>query len=369
VVTTGIYLVIAAWVSLAFGEKWVAAVVAGDLTRAGKGWIVGLRLVTVSGEELAAYRATADDTGELLEAIERVSRKLRGRMGESLARVNQTPDLEKVTTGSLEAFRLFAEGSRAVDVDHDFDRAVTQLKAAVAIDSQFAMAWRKLGVAYVNGRFGGGLSDSAYARAFRFRARLPELERLRAEGSYYFSVIEDRSRAEQVYREMQQRFPIAFLRYGTVNYGNLLSTQRRFAEAESIARQIPPQLVQRYENLHGILMAQQKLLAADSVADEMLRRFPDNQTVFRLRADLAWMLGDWDASTRHIEAAVANAKRPTDRAAAFSLLTIAHQSWGAMLGGEEAKRSRIVAWREGLGLIGVISETGLSGFRSCHCRR
>ena len=40
--------------------------------------------------------------------------------------------------------------------------------------------------------------------------------------------------------------------------------------------------------------------------------------------------------------------------AAFSLLTIAHQSWGAMLGGDEAKRSRIVAWREGLGLIGVI---------------
>ena len=40
--------------------------------------------------------------------------------------------------------------------------------------------------------------------------------------------------------------------------------------------------------------------------------------------------------------------------AVFSLLTIAHQSWGAMLGGDEAKRSRIVAWREGLGLIGVI---------------
>ena len=40
--------------------------------------------------------------------------------------------------------------------------------------------------------------------------------------------------------------------------------------------------------------------------------------------------------------------------AAFSLLTIAHQSWGAMLGGDETKRSRIVAWREGLGLIGVI---------------
>jgi Na+/melibiose symporter-like transporter len=40
--------------------------------------------------------------------------------------------------------------------------------------------------------------------------------------------------------------------------------------------------------------------------------------------------------------------------AAYSLLTIMHQSWGAMLGGDEAQRSRIVAWREGLGLLGVI---------------
>ena len=40
--------------------------------------------------------------------------------------------------------------------------------------------------------------------------------------------------------------------------------------------------------------------------------------------------------------------------AAYSALSIAHQSWGAMLGGTETQRSRLVAWREGLGLIGVI---------------
>ncbi len=39
---------------------------------------------------------------------------------------------------------------------------------------------------------------------------------------------------------------------------------------------------------------------------------------------------------------------------AYSLLAIAHQSWGAMLGGDETYRSRVVAWREGLGLAGVV---------------
>ena len=38
----------------------------------------------------------------------------------------------------------------------------------------------------------------------------------------------------------------------------------------------------------------------------------------------------------------------------YSQLTIAHQSWGARLGGAPPKRAKITAWREGLGLIGVV---------------
>ncbi|MDZ7890776.1 MAG: MFS transporter [Rhodoferax sp.] len=40
---------------------------------------------------------------------------------------------------------------------------------------------------------------------------------------------------------------------------------------------------------------------------------------------------------------------------AYSFLSISHQSWGAMLGGDESYRSKVVAWREGLGLAGVIT--------------
>ena len=39
---------------------------------------------------------------------------------------------------------------------------------------------------------------------------------------------------------------------------------------------------------------------------------------------------------------------------AYSALALAHQSWGAMLGGDALQRSRVVAWREGLGLVGVV---------------
>ncbi len=38
----------------------------------------------------------------------------------------------------------------------------------------------------------------------------------------------------------------------------------------------------------------------------------------------------------------------------YSLLSVLHQAWGARLGGDEAQRARIVSWREGLALAGVL---------------
>ena len=38
----------------------------------------------------------------------------------------------------------------------------------------------------------------------------------------------------------------------------------------------------------------------------------------------------------------------------FSAVTVIHQAWGARLGGDERQRARIVAWREGLALAGVL---------------
>jgi Na+/melibiose symporter-like transporter len=38
----------------------------------------------------------------------------------------------------------------------------------------------------------------------------------------------------------------------------------------------------------------------------------------------------------------------------FSVLSVLLQSWGARLGGDEGERARIVSWREGLALLGVL---------------
>lgn len=44
---------------------------------------------------------------------------------------------------------------------------------------------------------------------------------------------------------------------------------------------------------------------------------------------------------------------------AYSVISVIHQAWGARLGGDEPQRARIVAWREGLALVGVLAASVL----------
>jgi GPH family glycoside/pentoside/hexuronide:cation symporter len=44
---------------------------------------------------------------------------------------------------------------------------------------------------------------------------------------------------------------------------------------------------------------------------------------------------------------------------AFSVLSVTYQAWGTRLGGDTEQRARVVAWREGCGLVGVLAASAL----------
>lgn len=46
--------------------------------------------------------------------------------------------------------------------------------------------------------------------------------------------------------------------------------------------------------------------------------------------------------------------------ASYSTISVVHQSWGAMLADVDSQRARVVAWREGFALAGVIAASALS---------
>lgn len=154
----------------------------GDVAPLGSGYIISIRLVgTATGETLLAARETARDENDLIPAVDRLSRHLRERTGESLRTIRRAPPLEQVTTTSLEALQKFTEGRRAQVGLADQARALDLFREAVALDSTFASAWRGIAVIRTN----WGQADSAQAalnRALRFDDRLTDQERFHTMG-------------------------------------------------------------------------------------------------------------------------------------------------------------------------------------------
>ena len=84
-------------------REGLGAVVDGDIRPLGGGFVLTLRLLAAaSGDALATYQETINSTNDLLPAIDDLTRKLRGKIGESLKSVRTTPALDEVTTKSLE---------------------------------------------------------------------------------------------------------------------------------------------------------------------------------------------------------------------------------------------------------------------------
>jgi hypothetical protein len=87
-------------------------------------------------------------------------------------------------------------------VDGEYDKAVVILREAVALDSTFALAWRKMAVAINNGGGSAVAQDSALQKAFQYADRLPDREKYLAVGAYYSQsrTARDRGKALAAYQ-------------------------------------------------------------------------------------------------------------------------------------------------------------------------
>lgn len=279
-------------------REGVKAIVDGDVTRLGAGYVVSIRLVSAdSGKQLAAYRASADGTAQLLDAIDQLTRKLRRRIGESLKSVRDAPPLDQVTTSSLDALRKYAEAMRAFDLQGDYARSATLLRQAVALDTTFAMAYRKLGVALSDAGMPRAQVDSALTRAYEFRNRLPEKEKYNTIATYYSTGPgADREKAGAAYEHVLALDSTDFT--AAANFARNLAARRQYARADTLYARVlaahPSQVV--LGNYFSMSLTEGKVARADSLAAELVRQFPNAQTARIAPPMLMYVHGQADSA-------------------------------------------------------------------------
>ena len=154
------------------------ALVEGKVERVFGGYAMLINVIeTMTGDLLFSIRETSEDDPGMFPAMERLGTEMLKRLGENaeeLARQRRSPD---VSTGSLEAYKLYEE---AIELHGKmkYTLEMKKLDMALSLDPDFTEAWHQKGIIYSN----WGLVDSSrYAlnQASSHRKLLSEKNRLR----------------------------------------------------------------------------------------------------------------------------------------------------------------------------------------------
>ena len=183
------------------------ATISGSIASLGNNYVITLEASSAqTGDSVARQQVEATGKEQVLKSLDKAATDLRGKLGESLASIQQysTP-LEQAATSSLDALKEYSAGL-ALHNRLDEEGAIPHLKRAVELDPNFASAYAVLGVA------SGNIGNSAEAnrdvsKSYELRERASEHERLYIEGHYYDLLQGDYEKAAENYKKWHETYP------------------------------------------------------------------------------------------------------------------------------------------------------------------
>jgi eukaryotic-like serine/threonine-protein kinase len=201
------------------GEReGMKAILTGTIANLGKEYVISLTAQnTATGDEIVSEQARAADKEHVLDALGSAAKAMRGKLGEDLESIKKldTP-FGQATTPSLEAFRAYALGDKAHDKGQDIPDAEGHYLRAVELDPNFAMAYARLGVLYINsGQV--AKANTYFAHAYELSKHVSERERLYISGHYYQNVTGDTPKVIETLQEAIQTYPGLVDNYVNIN--------------------------------------------------------------------------------------------------------------------------------------------------------
>ena len=273
----------------------ISVMVTGSIAAIGESYVVGIEAVEpLGGEVIARELVQATGREEVVDALARAARSVRGRLGEprdSVARYG-TP-VALATTASLDAWRAYALGRdrSAAGAYHD---AVPLLARAIEIDPAFAHAHAELGRAFLNlGDDSAGQSHTE--TAFRLSEQAGERERLHIAQQYYRSVVGDLDRTIEVLEVWRATYPRDHVPLANIAlHYSLTGDHDRSLEAAREATRLLPGDVVPYLNEASAWMALGRYDEARDTFERAASRGLASRslTLRQSSAVVAWLQGD-----------------------------------------------------------------------------
>jgi DNA-binding winged helix-turn-helix (wHTH) protein/tetratricopeptide (TPR) repeat protein len=269
------------------------AYLAGSIGSLGSEYVLGLKAANCqNGDMLAQELVTAASKEKVLDALGGAASKLRGELGESLATVQKFDvPLVQATTSSLEALQALSMGRKASD-EKGPAAALPFDQHAIALDPNFAMAYRAVGIDYTNLREMGRAGEY-FTKAFQLREHASEREKLTINAEYYSYATAELDKGAQTFQEEIEIYPRDEAAY--VNLGLVYAAEGQYEKATEITRQgarLAPDAVSEYENLANYSLALQRLDDTRQVIHEAQARKIDDFILHNALYALAFLAAD-----------------------------------------------------------------------------
>ena len=282
-------------------REGIKALITGEVAEAGARYIISVSLIAAgTGETVIGRRETVQDSAAIIGAIDRVSKFMRARIGESLALMQTEPALSHAATGSLDALRKFTLAGHAFYLEGNAPKARVLYEEAIGLDSTFGLAYVGLTTLLLHAyeqetdRIAWSLSQ-----AFAQRDRLPLRDRYLVEGSYYNRLLFDFDKAIATYRALLDLYPDDT--QTLADLGSVCYSARHFALGDSVLRRfLALDSTSHYEWLTLVdhQLGQGKVEEAKATIQHLARSFPRNEEV-------DWWLAEFETTFGHYDLAEA----------------------------------------------------------------
>ncbi|MFX0206261.1 MAG: protein kinase [Candidatus Hodarchaeota archaeon] len=255
--------------------------ISGSFIKAGDNIVVTVLLQKPhTGEIINSLKVECRGEEEIVAKVDELTRQIKRDLNLAQEQIASDIDLNvgKITTSSPEAYKYYSNGIK-YNWRGDFRQSIQFMGRAVALDPEFASAYRVMAVAY--GNLGYSTEWRKYLqKAFELSDRVSERERYRIQADFYRMSEKTYDKAIEAYNKLLELYPEDHI--GNNNLGVLyrrLEEWDKAIERFEVGIQIETDPRIEYSNQAGSYRAKGMYDRAREVLEDYLINFSDHASI------------------------------------------------------------------------------------------
>ena len=287
-------------------QAGVNHIIRGSFITAGDKFIINTTLMIAdTADVISSIREEGIGEASITESLDKITKQIKANLNLSEEQISIDIDRElaQITTNSPEAFKYYSEAVMFHNRGQ-YRSAIPLFQRAVGIDSEFAMAYRGLGVAF--GNLGLAPQGREYIeKAMELKDRLSDKERFKIEGSYYGNSENTYEEAMAAHKKLLDIYPddTTANHNLAIIFDDLDEWEKAIPYYEA-ARNANTDFVSTYGQLAACYRAIGKDGKAKEVLDDYLENIGESIDIYLELASHYLQLGEYDSALSEVEKAI-----------------------------------------------------------------